>query len=338
MKKIIAMLLALVMVLSLAACGGEKAPDSTAPNQSDAPKTDLTVALVVAGTFGDQAFYDNSRAGCQKLAEDFGITLKEIECNNEGHEQQIYNASDAADIVVLVGWEFWPIETVAPEYPDVKYVWVDNVTSAPIENVLCIPYAQNEGSFLAGYVAGKMSTSGVVGAVGGEDSATINDFIVGFAQGAKYANPEIEVVTNYANTYDDPAIGKECALALYDKGADVIFQVCSKAGEGVFAAAQEKNFYAVGVDSDQKYIAPDVIICSMIKEVGKSIYDAILKHINGDESLWGTTWLADMSNSYIGVAYGTDGEGVQVPDEIKAEVEALAGQILSGEIVVDTTR
>ena len=207
-----------------------------------------------------------------------------------------------------------------------------------LDNVVCIPYAQNEGSFLAGYVAGKMSTSGVVGAVGGENSDTINDFIVGFTQGAEYANPEIEVVVNYTNTYDDPAVGKECALALHDKGADVIFQVCSKAGEGVFQAAQEKGFYAVGVDSDQKYIAPDVIICSMIKEVGKSIYDAVAKHIGGDESLWGTTWLADMSNEYIGVSYGTDGEGVQVPDEIKAEVEALAAQILSGEIVVDTTR
>ena len=117
MKKIIAMLLALVMVLSLAACGGEKAPETTAPAGENTPVGDTTpvvetvpaelpvVALVVAGTFGDQAFYDNSRAGCQKLAEDFGITLKEIECNNEGHEQQIYNASDAADIVVLVGWE-----------------------------------------------------------------------------------------------------------------------------------------------------------------------------------------------------------------------------------------
>ncbi len=349
MKKIIAMILVLVMVMALAACGGETT-ETTAPAGETTPvsegaettapaaQEDLTVALVVAGTFGDQAFYDSSRSGCQQLVADYGVTLKEIECNNEGHDQQIYNAADAADIVVLVGWEFYNVETIAPEYPDVKFLWVDNVTSADVENVLCIPYAQNEGSFLAGYVAGKMSTSGVVGAVGGEDSATINDFIVGFSQGAKYANPDIEVVVNYSNTYDDPAVGKECALALYDKGADVIFQVCSKAGEGVFQAAQEKGFYAIGVDSDQKYIAPDVIICSMIKEVGKSIYDAIAKHIGGDESLWGTTWLADMSNEYIGVGYGEDGTGVQVPDEIKTEVEALAGQILSGEIVVDTTR
>ena len=110
MKKIIAMILVLVLALGLVACGGESNETSDPSGQ-----TDLTVALVVAGTFGDQAFYDSSRSGCQQLVADYGVTLKEIECNNEGHTQQIYNAADVADIVVLVRWEFWEIETVAPE-------------------------------------------------------------------------------------------------------------------------------------------------------------------------------------------------------------------------------
>ena len=331
MKKLIAMLLALVMVLSLVACGGGSEAEDT-------PKSELTVALVVADTFGDRSFYDSSKAGCEQLAADFGITLKTVECNSDAHTQQIYNAADAANIVVLVGWEFYDVEIVAPEYPDVKFIWVDNVTSAPVENVLCIPYAQNEGSFLAGYVAAKMSSTGVIGAVGGDDAATINDFMVGYKQGALYANPEIKVEIQYANTYVDPAIGKECALALYDKGADVIFQVASKTGDGVFQAAQEKGFYAIGVDSDQKYIADEVIICSMVKEVGKSIYQAISEYINGDSSKFGTIWTADMVSGYIGLGYGEEGSTQQVSDELKAEVEALKAKITSGEIVVDTTR
>ena len=331
MKKMISLLLALVLVLGLAACGGSGTEETT-------PKSELTVALVVADTFGDRSFYDSSKAGCEQLAADFGITLKTVECNSDAHTQQIYNAAEAADIVVLVGWEFYDVELVAPEYPDVKFVWVDNVTSAPVENVLCIPYAQNEGSFLAGYVAAKMSTTGVIGAVGGDDAATINDFMVGYKQGAMYANPEIKVEIQYANTYVDPAIGKECALALYDKGADVIFQVASKTGDGVFQAAQEKGFYAIGVDSDQKYIADDVIICSMVKEVGKSIYQAISEYINGDSSKFGTIWTADMISGYIGLGYGEEGSTQQVSDELKAEVEALKAKITSGEIVVNTTR
>ncbi len=332
MKKIIALLLSLVLVLGLAACG------SSGSETTPSGDSGLTVALVVAGTFGDRSFYDSSKAGCDQLAADLGVTLKTVECNNENHTQQIYNAADVANVVVLVGWEFWEIETVAPEYPDVKFIWVDNVMTTDLDNVVCIPYAQNEGSFLAGYVAAKMSTTGVVGAVGGEDSDTINDFIVGYEQGAKYANPDITVVKTYSNTYDDPAVGKECALTLHDSGADVIFQIASKCGDGVFQAAQEKGFYAIGVDSDQKYIADDVIICSMIKEVGTSIYDVVKALTEGDTSKFGTTWVADMVDGYIDLSYGEEGSTQQVPEELKAEVEAIKAKIVSGEIVVDTTR
>jgi basic membrane protein A len=298
----------------------------------------LKVALVVAGKFGDRSFYDSSKEGVDRLAEDCDIEVVTIECNNENHDTQMRNAADEANIVVCVGWEFYNIETIAPEYPDVRWIWIDNATSEPVENVLNITYAQNEGSFLVGYLAAAMSTTGVVGAVGGEDSDTINDFIVGYEQGVKYYSEDVKVVTNYTNDYDDPAKGKECALALNDQGADVIFQIASAAGDGVFEAAQEKGFYAIGVDSDQKYIADDVIICSMKKEVGNSIYDAIKEYIDGDNSKWGTTWVADMSNGYISIGYGEEDATQQIPDELKAEVEELCAKIVSGEIVVNTTR
>ena len=338
MKKWIALLLCFALTAALLAGCGSKSAQTT-------DKTDgsgLTLALVVAGAFGDRSFYDSSKAGCDTLVEQTGLTLKTIECNNENHSQQIYNAADAADLVVLVGWEFYDVETIAPEYPDVRFIWIDNTTQNPVANLLNITYAQNEGSFLAGYIAAKMSKTGVVGAVGGEDSDTINDFIVGYTQGAKYANPDVSVEVQYAMTYDDPAVGKECALALHEKGADVVFQIASKTGDGVFEAAREGGFYAIGVDSDQKYIADDVIICSMVKNVGQSIVDAVTTYLaesaKGTDTLFGTTWVADMQEKYIGIGYGEADATQQVPDELKAQVEELAGKILSGEIKVDTTR
>ena len=332
MKKLLALLISCVMILGLFAGCNSSAPGGETGDG-------LTLALVVAGNFGDRSFYDSSNEGATRLEQE-GVTVKRIECGNEKHTEQIYNAADVAEVVVLVGWEFYDVEAVAVEYPNVRFIWIDNATSAPVANVLNITYAQNEGSFLAGYVAAKMSTSGVIGAVGGEDSGTINDFLVGYAQGAKYANPDVAVEIQYSNTYDDPAVGKECALALNEKGADVIFQVASKCGDGVFEAAQEAGFYAIGVDSDQKYIADDVIICSMCKQVGDSIYDAVKQYMEkGDDcGLFGTTWTADMATGYVGVAYGEEGSTQQVSDELKAEVEALKDKIISGEIVVDTTR
>lgn len=334
-KKILALALSSSLLLGLAACGGGGGGQA---GNKDATK----VTLVVAQTFGDRSFYDSSKEGAERLKADKGIELSTIECNGENHTTQMRNAADSADVVVCVGWEFYDIETVAPEYPDVKWIWIDNATGAPVENVLNITYAQNEGSFLAGYIAAAVSTSGTVGAVGGEDNDTINDFIVGYEQGAKYYGEEkgktINVVKNYANSYVDPAIGKECAIALNDQKADVIFQIASATGDGVFEAAKDKGFYAIGVDSDQKYIDPEVIICSMKKEVGNSIYDAIATLIDGDDSRWGTTWVADMSTGYVGIGYGEDGSKQQVPDDVKTAVEGLAQKIASGEIKVDTTR
>ena len=331
MKKLIALLLTVVMITCLFAGCGEK--------PAAAAESDLTLALVVAGNFGDRSFYDSSNAGASRLEAE-GVTVKRIECGNEKHTEQIYNAAEAADIVVLVGWEFYDVEAVATEYPDVRFIWIDNATSAPVDNVLNITYAQNEGSFLAGYVAAKMTETGVIGAMGGQDQDTINDFIVGYKQGALYANPEISVEVIYSNDYDDPAIGKECALTLHEKGADVIFQIASKCGDGVFEAAQEEGFYAIGVDSDQKFIAPEVIICSMCKQVGDSIYDAVKQYMDkGDDcGLFGTTWIADMATGYVGLAYGEEGAEQQVSDELKAEVEELVKKIVAGEIKVDTTR
>lgn len=337
-KKLLALLLASVMVVSLAACNGNN-------DDKKGSADGMTVTLVVADKFGDRSFYDSSKEGVDKLAADKGVAVKTIECGGENHTTQMRNAADASkagDVVVCVGWEFYDIETVAPEYPDVKWIWIDNATSAPVANVLNITYAQNEGSFLAGYIAASLSATGTVGAVGGEDADTINDFIVGYEQGAQYYGTEkgktISVVKNYANTYTDPAVGKECANALNDQGADVIFQIASATGDGVFESAKERGYYAIGVDSDQKFIDPETIVCSMKKEVGNSIYDAVATLIDGGDARWGTTWVADMSTGYVGIGYGEAGSTQQVSDEVKAEVDALAAKIASGEIKVNTTR
>ena len=335
MKKTISLLLVFAMILSAFALTG--------CSQDNGEGEELTVSIVVSSAFGDKSFNDSAKEGADKLAQDYGVKIKTIECQEENFKQYMVQAAEESDIVVPVGWQFYEIPEVAKEYPDTKFIWVDNEAEgiADLPNVLCITYAQNEGSFLAGYIAAKMSQSGVVGAVGGEQNTTIDDFIVGYKQGALYANPDIKVVTNYANTYEDPAKGKECALALHNQGADVIFQIAGNTGNGVFAAAQEAGFYAIGVDQDQKISAPEYdkqIICSMKKEVGLSIYDTIKTFIEEEKWEGARVWTADMATGYVSIAYGNEDSEQQISDAIKSEVEEIAGKIVSGDIVVDTTR
>ena len=326
MKKFVAFLLSLVMVLSVA----------VVPAVAEGTPS---IAIVVAGTLGDRSFYDSANEGAVALAADLGTQYTVIECKEDAslYESALYDAADQYDIVAAVGWQFWDAladSTVLADYPDNKFLFIDNGLDGVGENLMSVVYKQNEGSFLAGYIAAKLSKTGKVGAVGGENSDTINDFFVGYEAGAKYANEAVEVTFQYANDFEDPAKGKECALALYSAGCDIVFQVAGKTGEGVFEAAAETGKLAIGVDGDQKYINPDVIICSMVKKVGQSIYDVVANV--GEMFVGGTIWNADMATGYIDVVYGTDDMTQQVPDELKSEVETLKAAIVAGEIEVPT--
>ena len=299
----------------------------------------LKMAVVLAGATGDRSFYDSANEGLQNLVNAGDVKGRLIECQNDASmfTTNLISAAESNDVVVAVGWEFWDVLTeCAPQLPDTRFIFVDNGLDGVGDNLLSITYAQNEGSFLVGYIAGKLTTTGKIGAVGGEDSETINDFIVGYEAGAKYANPNVQVQTQYAGTYEDPARGKELALALYDGGCDIVFQVASRTGEGVFEAAAERGLYAIGVDSDQKYINPDVIICSMVKEVGLSIEQTVSKMLSDGTWNGGEIWVADMSTGLIDVGYGDSTMTQQVSDELKKEVEQIKADIISGKIEVPT--
>ena len=345
MKKILSLILCLAMLLTLGIAAMGQAEDGG----------ELRVSLCIAETLGDLGFYDSANEGLKRLEADYGVIGSVVECKSDASMYQValVEAAEQSDVVVAVGWQFWDgLTAVVPEMPDTKFIFVDNGLDGVGDNLLSITYAENEGSFLAGYVAMKLAQSGVVGVIGGENSDTINNFVVGYRQGALYANPEGTVLDPvYTDDYEAPDKGKEAALSLYSQGADVVYAVAGKTGPGVFEAAQEQGKYAVGVDSDQKYINPDVIICSMLKRVGDSVCttsSATTWRICGvfdGGTIWnacpavlGTIWNTDISSGLVGLGYGDDTMTQQVSDELKAEVEALAEKIIAGEIEVESTR
>ncbi len=328
MKKLVALFLSLVLLSAMAVV------------PALAEQTTPSICIVVAGTLGDRSFYDSAKEGIDRLATEYGTVTNVIECKEDAslYESALFDAAESYDIVAAVGWQFWDAlatpDGVVSAFPDVKFLFIDNGLDGVGDNLMSIIYTQNEGSFLVGYIAAKLSKTGKIGAVGGDNSDTINDFLVGYEAGAKYANPDVTVETQYALSFEDPAKGKECALALYSGGCDIVYQVAGKTGEGVFEAAAQTGNLAIGVDGDQKYINPDVIICSMVKRVGDSIYDVVLD-VDGKFQP-GAIWAADMASGYIDVVYGTDDMTQQVSDELKAEVEELKTKIISGEITVPT--
>ncbi|HHV38057.1 MAG TPA: BMP family ABC transporter substrate-binding protein [Tepidimicrobium sp.] len=345
MRKKVSLLLVLALILSMLVigCGEAEAPADDEEDVAVDAGEDVAelskVGLVVAGGLGDRSFYDSANEGVEKAKEDLGIEIKVYECRNDPslYTDQLVQASEYAPIVAVVGHEFYDVvQEIAEEFPDVYYIYVDNEIEG-IDNLITISYAENEGSFLAGALAAMLTEEDSIGMVGGKDMPVIRNFEVGYRAGAEYINPDIKIETIFAEDFEDPAKGKEGATALYSGGADIVFQVAGKTGEGVFEAAKEMGKYAIGVDTDQRYINPDVIVASMVKKVGQSIYDTII-NIQNDEIEPGKVVYYGLEQGGVGMGYGTEDMKQFVTDEMKAKLDEIEEKILNGEIEVPAAK
>ncbi|MDQ3855793.1 MAG: BMP family ABC transporter substrate-binding protein, partial [Chloroflexota bacterium] len=236
------------------------------------------------------------------------------------------------------------LNAVAPEFPKQKFIFFDATVDHP--NVANIVYAQNEGSFLAGALAGcvvsKTDMKGltgdkVIGVVGGEDIPVINDFVVGYEQGAKYVDPNIEVLKTYNSgpqAYEDPAKGKELANALLEQGAGVVFNVAGKTGLGVLEAAAEANRYSIGVDANQNSLHPGSVLSSMLKRVDNSVFDLIQMEATGSLKT-GKTYPYGIQNQGVGLAEDRYYKQY-VPQVCQDMVEKAKRDIATGKVEVRT--
>ncbi|MDU3153700.1 MAG: BMP family ABC transporter substrate-binding protein, partial [Anaerococcus hydrogenalis] len=223
----------------------------------------------------------------------------------------------------------------AKDNPDQNYAIIDNANPDKIKNLLGITFADNENSFLVGYIAGMKTESNNVGFVGGMESAVIDRFEYGFKAGVKQAAKEkgkdIEVQVQYANSYSDQAKGKNIANQMYQKGADVIFHAAGGTGIGVFEAAKENDKYVIGVDRDQKDEAPDNILASTVKGVGKAVQLTLDDYKDGKFKGGETKAYSLKDGDALGIAYG---DNDLVDQKVKDKVEDLRNQIVDGKIKV----
>ena len=357
-RKLSFLLTLLSLILLLAACGGGGETASTGPdNGGDSGEAPLKVVLFVNGVLGDKSFFDSAQRGIDRAKAELGVQAKTIEAgiDETQWEAALVDAAATEDYDVMIVGTFQMIsflEQVAPQYPDKKFIIFD----APVAyetcecgNVYSVLYKQNEGSYLAGVYAGAMTTQAidgmnpdaVIGSVGGQDIPVIQDFMVGYEQGAKDTNPDITVIRQFADSWNDPAKGKELTKAQYSQGADIVFQVAGGTGQGVFEAAAEDGHYALGVDSDQALIVEEAdpaqaarILTSMMKNVDNSLVRALDLHIKG-ELPYGQIEALGIAEGGVGLARNKFYEE-NTPDEVKAMVDEAEKKVLDGSITVNT--
>ncbi|MBX3086546.1 MAG: BMP family ABC transporter substrate-binding protein [Anaerolineae bacterium] len=318
---------------------------TTAPAHAQAAKR---VALIIAqGGLGDRSYNDAAFAGLTKAASELGVEVTPIESADpvgEG-EQLLRNAAEAGfDLVITLEFShFDPLARVAPDYPNTLFSIVNIVVDQP--NVVSIMFDEHTGSYLAGALAAMVTTdktvkytnpANVVGVVGGVQSSGIDVFLDGYLQGACSVSPDINVLIAYSNGFGDPAKGKEIALAMNEQGADVVYQVAGGTGSGVIEAAKDKGFYAIGVDSDQDYLAPEHVLTSMLKRVDIAVYDLIDKLVKG-EVKGGTVAQYGLDVNGVGLSDMTYTRHL-IPKAYMDKIKELRQSIIDGKVKVIDTR
>ncbi len=283
----------------------------------------------------DKSFNEAAFNGAQRWAEETGGSFREIELQSEAQREQALRrfAEAGANPVITMGFAMAdPLSTVAPDYPDTKFVVIDvNWLDAP--NLRQVSFAEHEGSYLVGMLAAMASETGTIGFIGGMDVPLIRHFGCGYAQGAKAVNEDIEIVANMTGTtpaaWNDPVKGSELTKAQISQGADVIYAAAGGTGVGVLQTAADEGVLSIGVDSNQNHLHPGQVLTSMLKRVDVAVYEA-MKAGEDVETGKFELGLADQ-----GVGYALDENNAElISEEMKSRVDQARQDIIDGKIDV----
>ncbi|TGN53344.1 BMP family ABC transporter substrate-binding protein [Paracoccus liaowanqingii] len=282
----------------------------------------------------DKSFNEAAYMGAARWVEETGGTYRELEMQSEAQREQALRrlAESGSNPIVMTGFAFGDVLTqVAGDYPDTKFAIIDMVVEAP--NVQSVVFTEEQGSYLAGIMAGMASESGTVGFIGGMDIPLIHKFECGFAQGFKSVQPEGSVLINYTGTtpaaWNDPVRGGELTRAQISQGADVIYAAAGGTGIGILQTAADEGILSIGVDSNQNALHPGQVLTSMVKRVDNAVYEAFVAGADLEPGIR----VMDLAAAGVDVAVDESNADL-VTAEMQAAVDEAKAGIASGEIAV----
>ncbi|MGH4118343.1 BMP family lipoprotein [Clostridium sp.] len=359
-KKVIAILTTVALVATLfVGCGTNKEDPKTETPKVEEKKAagdGIVIGLSTdEGGLNDKSFNQSANEGVNKAMAEDGFAYKPIESKKKEDYTPNLEAliEEGSNLTFAIGFQMSDAVTeVAKAHTDKNFAIIDSVVELP--NVESIVFKEQEGSFLMGVIAGKMTKTNKIGFIGGKDFDLINRFEVGFAAGVKSVNPEAAkgllsadgkstgTTVKYADSFDDTNKGYELAKSLYQDGCDVVYHAAGGVGIGLFKAAKEltdggKTVWAIGVDMDQSLTVPEyasVILSSMMKRVDTATYNASKSIVDGTFK-GGSVITLGLKEEGVGIAATSD---KNVPKDVLDIVKTYQDKVIAGEIVVPVNR
>ena len=332
-KSVLLFTLVIVFAVLLAACGGG------GTEEADCSSEDVfCVGLVTdVGEVDDKSFNQSAWEGAQAGAEAAGGKADFIETQDaKDYAANIgLFADDGYDVIVTVGFAMGDATAeAAKQYPDINFIGVDQFQVEPVDNLAGLVFNEDKSGFLAGALAAMLSESNKVAAVLGTDLVPpVVAFKEGYEGGAKYINPDIELISTYHPggmdvAFTDPEWGASTAKQAIDQGADVIFAAGGKTGNGgLIEVAGNEGKYCIGVDTDQWETVPEAHAClvsSAMKLITPGVEDLVAASVAGEfpaGNFFGDAGLAPFHD------FDSD-----MPQEIKDTLEEIDAGLKDGSI------
>ncbi len=355
MKKLLTILLASVMALSVTACSSTETPasstaseggdtSSTAAESTPEETTDAAFSATMVtdvGGVNDQSFNQSAWEGLQAAQANLGINVSYVESKQEADYGPNLDrlVDEGHNIIWGVGFMLEAaIADASLKNPNQLYALIDSVVTDTPENTISVLFRPQEPSFLVGYIAGRTTETDRVGFIGGIAGETIGQFEYGFRAGVAHAaaelGKEITVDVQYADSFSDAAKGKSIALKMYSDGCDIIMHAAGNVGTGLIEAAVETDNWAIGVDRDQSYLAPDHVLTSAMKLVGNAM-ELVTTDVYNGENLGGQTVSYGIAEGAAGVAPTSD---KNVAADVLEATKAIEQLIVDGTITPPDTQ
>lgn len=322
MKRLVALIFTLALVVAVAACGGDDAGDK------------MVYMVTDMGGVDDASFNESAWNGLVEFGEiTDGWDGEYIESKET--EDYIPNLMAAVDYGSELTWAIGymmadHLDQVAEDYPDRYFAIIDWSQDDMRDNVSYVVFNEHEGSFLVGLIAGLTTESDVIGFIGGMEGDLIIKFESGFVAGVHAINPEAEVIVQYAESWEDTTAGEQLASQMIAEGADVIFHAAGGVGMGVAEACKNNDTWFIGVDADQSRLAPNHTLTSMLKRVDVAVRDISTAYVE-DNFPGGQVQVMGVANDGVGYV-----QSEFLSDETIETVEDYKQQIIDGLVVPQT--
>ncbi|MGA3598667.1 BMP family lipoprotein [Lysinibacillus agricola] len=302
---------------------------STAQTEKSKEEYKIGILLSDAG-LGDESFNDSAFKGLEKARDELGILFDYKEAPDGNYEEKLEElVSENYNVIIGLGFSVQEaLEKTAKQHPDQQFILID--AQSEVENIISITFKEQEGSFLLGMVAAMTSKTGKIGFIGGADVPVIHHFENGFIEGAKYYNPNIGIISEYAGSFDDTEAGAAIAERYIKNKVDFIYHAAGFTGFGAIKKAEEMGVYAAGVDIDQFYIAEKTVVTSMLKNVDQAVFN-MCKTLVEEGQISEKSFSFGLADNGVGLA---DIRIIKLTSEQQAAIEQAEEDIVSGKIKV----